>query len=105
MTQPAFGVICDICRDAAPDPYLADGMTVCEGCWDPFGTFDHVSERRSQYGVDRVEGAMLLESKTGPAGNRTLTPTQSLRSCVMAESILPHPAPSRHPHGRSAVAP
>ena len=29
---------------------------------------------------------MYGELKTGPAGNRTLTATQSLRSCVMAES-------------------
>ena len=60
MIQPAFGVICDICRNAAPDPYLADGMTVCEGCWDPFGTFDHVSERRSRVRVDGVARVMLL---------------------------------------------
>ena len=59
MTQPAFGVICDICRDAAPDPYLADGMTVCEGCWDPFGEFDHVSERRSSDAIVRAESGML----------------------------------------------
>ena len=52
MTQPAFGVICDICRDAAPDPYLADGMTVCEGCWDPFGELELYAKRRSPNEID-----------------------------------------------------
>ena len=73
MTQPAFGVICDIYRDAAPDPYLADGMTVCEGCWDPFGAFDHVSERRSRVRVDGVAHGMLVHRQSGPANAETLT--------------------------------
>ena len=93
MSQPSLALACDVCRCVTTDHYTPDGRVVCGGCWDPFGTFDQVSERTSRDGFDKEEDAMLEEAKTGPAGNRTLTTTQSLRSCVMAESILPHPTP------------
>lgn len=51
MTQPAFAVVCDICRKPGDDHYAVGEMTVCGGCWDPFGEFDHVSERACEVGL------------------------------------------------------
>jgi len=77
MTQPAFPVVCDNCLESAADWYAIGHTWICAGCWDPFGDFAHLDERRSANGVDRAEDAMLgaapSRNSGTPAscGNRT----------------------------------
>ena len=59
MSQPAFAVVCDNCLESSADWYAIGHAWICAGCWDPFGTFDHVSERRSQDAIVRAESGMI----------------------------------------------
>jgi len=59
VSQPAFAVVCDNCLESAADWYAIGHAWICAGCWDPFGTFDHVSERRSQDAIVRAESGMI----------------------------------------------
>lgn len=59
MIQPAFPVVCDNCLESAVDWYAIGHKWICSGCWDPFGDFAHLDERRSANGVDEREDAML----------------------------------------------
>ena len=56
MIQPAFPVVCDNCLESAADWYAIGHTWICAGCWDPFGTFDHVSEPASQVRVLTEKG-------------------------------------------------
>ena len=76
MSQPAFAVVCDNCLESASDWYAVGDLWIGAECWDPFGDFAHLDERRSRGGVDTAEDAMLggrTENGLGGAGN-TVTP-------------------------------
>lgn len=59
MSQPAFPVVCDNCLESAADWYAIGHAWICAGCWDPFGDFAHLDERRSANGVDRAGRDMM----------------------------------------------
>ena len=56
MSQPAFAVVCDNCLESAGDWYVIGDRWIGACCWDPFGEFDHLSERPSRGAKDDREG-------------------------------------------------
>ena len=59
MSQPAFAVVCDNCLESASDWYAVGDLWIGAECWDPFGDFAHLDERRSRDGIVRAESGML----------------------------------------------
>ena len=59
MSQPAFAVVCDNCLESASDWYAVGDLWIGAECWDPFGDFAHLSERRSRDAIVRAESGML----------------------------------------------
>ena len=53
MSQPSLALAYDVCQRVTTDHYTPDGRVICGDCWDPFGTFDQVSEPACETPIDR----------------------------------------------------
>lgn len=102
MIQPAFPVVCDNCLESSADWYAVGDLWIGAECWDPFGDFAHLDERRSRGGVDGEEGAMLI---TAPSHNSGTPASCGNRTGGMADwigvdvTIVPTPPAQPSPEG------